>query len=111
MNVEPVNLGDEFGSALSFASTLRQSYSPRPVRASACTVASCTPCDWSATVSRSGQRVAFMCLRNSTSSESGTSTRNGRMALSSTLDPLSNFNRRHGHSSLTEDKGALAGVA
>ena len=27
MNVEPVDLGHEFGRALSFASTLRQSYS------------------------------------------------------------------------------------
>src|SRR5215470_9258095 len=44
-------------------------------------VASCTPCDASATVSRSGHFVAFMRLRNSVSSASGTLKRKGRTAV------------------------------
>src|ERR1700736_853363 len=44
-------------------------------------VASCTPCDASATVSRSGHFVALMRVRKSVSSASGTFTRNGRIAL------------------------------
>src|SRR5712664_1449394 len=43
--------------------------------------ASCTPCDASVTVSRSGHLVALMRLRNSVSSASGISTRNGRIAV------------------------------
>src|SRR3989475_8710551 len=46
-------------------------------------VASCTPCVSSATVSFSGQRVAAMRRRRSTSASSGTSTRKGRIAVSS----------------------------
>src|SRR5260370_19155705 len=48
-------------------------------------VASCTPCDASATVSRSGHFVALMRLRNSVSSASGTFTRNGRIACACSL--------------------------
>src|SRR3954451_10084470 len=44
-------------------------------------LASGTPCDESGTVSRSGQTVAAMRPRMSMSASSGTSTRNGRMAL------------------------------
>src|SRR5438132_1205743 len=40
-------------------------------------VASCTPCDWSPTISRSGYFVAARRLRRSTSSPSGTWMRNG----------------------------------
>src|SRR3954447_8453543 len=40
-------------------------------------VASCTPCDWSPTISRSGYLVAARRRRRSTSSLSGTWTRNG----------------------------------
>src|SRR5688572_15234118 len=43
--------------------------------------ASCTPCDASVTVSRSGHFVALMRRRNSVSSASGTFTRNGRTAV------------------------------
>src|SRR6266850_1397854 len=43
--------------------------------------ASCTPCEKSATVSFSGNRVAVMRLRKSTSSASGTFTRKGRSAF------------------------------
>src|SRR6266852_9272339 len=44
-------------------------------------VASCTPCDASETVSRSGHFVALMRLRNSVSSASGTFTLKGRRAV------------------------------
>src|SRR6516164_6395281 len=68
----------KFGSALSFASQLRQSYSVQ-ARASFHEVASCTPCDASATVSFSGHLVARIRLRRSVRSASGKFTRNGRM--------------------------------
>src|SRR5262245_22212228 len=71
------------GRAFSFASTLRQSCSVAHERASCCIVLSCTPCDVSATVSRSGHCVAAMRRRRSTSFASGTSMRNARMAFSS----------------------------
>src|SRR5579863_5884449 len=53
-------------------------------------VASCTPCDASVTVSRSGHLVALMRLRNSVSSVSGTFTWNGRMAVLSEACSLPN---------------------
>src|SRR5262245_37243902 len=71
----------KFGSAFRRASTLRQSYSVAQYRASACIVASCTPCDASVTVSRSGHCVALMRLRRSIRASSGTLTRNGRIAV------------------------------
>src|ERR1700716_3497507 len=72
----------KLGYEFSFASTLRQSYSVAQYRASACRKASCTPCDASVTVSRSGHLVALMRLRNSVSSASGTFTlRKGRIAV------------------------------
>src|SRR5215469_5211551 len=74
----------KFGSALSFASQLRQSYSVQ-ARASFCEVVSRTPCDASATVSFSGHLVAWMRLRKSVRSASGKLTRNGRIAA---LSPL-----------------------
>src|SRR2546423_2390192 len=63
---------------------------------SSCIVVSCTPCDWSATVSRSGHRVEAMRLRRSTRSSSGTSTVNGRIsvALSMVAMPTSISGRR-----------------
>src|SRR5258705_8131541 len=73
----------KLGYEFSFASTLRQSYSVAQYCASACRKASCTPCDASVTVSRSGHLVALMRLRNSVSSASGTSTQNERRAVSS----------------------------
>lgn len=76
------------GRAFSFASILRQSYSVDQYRASACIVASCTPCVASGTVSRSGHLVALMRLRNSTSSASGTLTQNGRIAFLSDIYSL-----------------------
>src|SRR5215467_1433300 len=69
------------GKALSRASTLRQSWLVCQYCASCWTVASRTPCDSSATVSFSGQRVAAMRRRRSTSSSCGTSMRKGRIAL------------------------------
>src|SRR5687767_9661242 len=69
------------GKAFNLASHLRQSYSVAQYSARACTVASCTPCVASGTVSRSGHRVALMRLRNSVSSASGTPTRNGRITV------------------------------
>src|SRR5262249_34006332 len=49
-------------------------------RASCCIVASCTPCDVSATVSFSGHCVAAMRRRSPTSASSGMSTRKGRIS-------------------------------
>ena len=55
MNVEPGrSQSRNRGRALSFVLTLRQSYPFAQQRASACIVASRTPCDWSATVSAVG---------------------------------------------------------
>src|SRR5215471_5516663 len=71
------------GKALSRASTLRQSWLVCQYCASCWTVASRTPCDSSATVSFSGQRVAAMRRRRSTSASSGTLMRKGRIVLSS----------------------------
>src|SRR5271167_2769240 len=48
-------------------------------------VASCTPCDESATVSLSGQRVAAMRRRRSTSASSGALNWKGRIAMSSVV--------------------------
>jgi hypothetical protein len=62
------------GSAASLASAFRQSYSVAQKRASLCVVASCTPCEASVTVSRSGHLVASMRLRKSVSSASGAFT-------------------------------------
>src|SRR3954451_12365146 len=47
-----------------------------------CIVASGTPCESSATVSRSGNRVAMIRRRRSSSSDSAKSTSNGRIAVS-----------------------------
>src|SRR4051812_39583915 len=47
-----------------------------------CIVASGTPCESSATVSRSGNRVATIRRRRSSSSDSAKSTSNGRIAVS-----------------------------
>jgi hypothetical protein len=69
------------GKAFSFASHLRQSYRVAQYRASSWIVASCTPCDWSATVSFSGQIVALTRARSASSLVSGTSTMNGRIAV------------------------------
>ena len=74
-----------WGSAFSLASSLRQSYSVVQKRASACSVASCTPWERSATSSSEGQRVASIRRRSSASCSSGTSIRNGRMAVASAV--------------------------
>src|SRR4249920_2551741 len=71
----------KFGTELIFASHLRQSCELAQYCASFCIVASCTPCDASVTVSRSGHFVAFMRLRNSVSSASGTLKPKGRTAV------------------------------
>src|SRR5262245_47111861 len=52
---------------------------------SACIVASCTPCDWSETVSPSGQRVAAIRRRRSSIAPGGMSTWNSRMLVSVTI--------------------------
>ncbi len=70
-----------WGRAFSLVSHLRQSYSVAQWCASSWVIASGTPCDWSDTVSRSGQRVAAIRRRSSVSSASGTSTRNGRISM------------------------------
>src|SRR6516165_12683856 len=67
-------------SAFSFASHLRQSYSAAQYRASSWIVASCTPCDRSATSSLLGKRVAVRRRRRSVIASSGIATRNGRIA-------------------------------
>src|ERR1700680_2846838 len=72
----------KFGTALIFASHLRQSCSFAQYCASFCIVANCTPCVASATCSRSGHFVAAMRLRKSARSASGTLTRKGRIAVS-----------------------------
>src|SRR6516165_8992183 len=69
-------------SAFSFASHLRQSYSAAQYRASSWIVASCTPCDRSATSSLLGKRVAAMRRRRSAIGSSGMSTRKGRISVS-----------------------------
>src|SRR5262245_29306068 len=69
------------GSAFSLASHLRQSYSLVQYRASSCSVASCTPCDRSATSSLVGQRAAATRWCRSSICDSGTSTWNGRMSV------------------------------
>ena len=68
------------GRAFSLASTLRQSYSVPQKLASFCIVASCTPCDESATVSRSGHCVAAMRRRRLARASSATLMRKGRMS-------------------------------
>jgi hypothetical protein len=70
------------GKALSFASPLRQSYSVPQYRTSSRSFASCAPCDASATVSLSGQRVIWSRRRRSAMSASGTCARKGRIASS-----------------------------
>ena len=64
------------GSAFSLASHVRQSYSSVQYSASACIVASCTPCERSDTSSSVGQRVADRRLRKSSTRSCGISTRN-----------------------------------
>src|SRR5262249_23245454 len=60
----------KLGTALIFASHLRQSCSFAQYCASFCIVANCTPCVASPTCSRSGHFVATMRLRKSASSAS-----------------------------------------
>jgi hypothetical protein len=72
-------------SPFSFASHARQSYSVAQYRRSASIVASCTPCDRSATSSLLGKRVAARRRRNSASCSSGTSIWNGRIAVDSAV--------------------------
>ena len=73
VDVEPVDLGDEVRQRLEPRLALAPVVLRRPIAARApAVVASCTPCEASATVSRSGHRVALMRLRNSVSSASGT---------------------------------------
>ena len=69
------------GSAFSLVSTRRRSYSVPQYCVSACTVASCTPCDASATSSLLGERVAVRRWRSSSRSSCGTVTWNGRTAV------------------------------
>ena len=69
------------GKAFSLASSLPKSYSVRQYSASACIVASGTPCDSSGTVSFSGQRVAAMRRRRSSISASEISIVKRRIAL------------------------------
>ena len=69
------------GRAFSVASHLRQSYSVAQWRARSRIIASGTPCDWSATVSLSGQRVAAIRARSASSSASGNSIVNGLIAV------------------------------
>src|SRR5262245_33417167 len=58
---------------------------------SACIVASCTPCDRSATSSLWGRRVAVMRRRSSSRSSCGTATWNGRMAAEVVLALVMEF--------------------
>src|SRR5256885_12729296 len=71
------------GSALSVASTLRQSWRAPQYSTRRRSFASCTPWDRSLTVSLSGQRVAWMRRRSSTRSSSGALNRKGRIEPSS----------------------------
>jgi hypothetical protein len=80
MNVQPIDLGDELRQGVQFRLDLAPIVIRRPIARKFCIVASCTPCDSSVTNSRSGQIVACMRLRSSTSSASGTLMRNGRIA-------------------------------
>src|SRR5215470_15673677 len=70
------------GSAFSSASQRRQSYSAAQYRASSCNIASCTPCDASATSSRDGQHVAATRRRRPAIASPGISARNGRISVS-----------------------------
>ena len=76
------------GSAFSLVSTRRRSYSVPQYCVSACTVASCTPCDASATSSLLGERVAVMRRRSSSRSSCGKLTWNGRTAVVWVVDML-----------------------
>jgi hypothetical protein len=69
------------GKAFSLASNRPKSYSVSQYCARAWIVASRTPCDSSATVSCSGQRVAARRRRRSASSDSGMSTWKGRISV------------------------------
>jgi len=64
----------KFASAFSLASHGRQSYPVPQYAASSCIRASRMPCESSATVSRSGHRVALTRLRSSARSASGKPT-------------------------------------
>src|SRR5215831_6101157 len=70
----------KFGTALIFASHLRQSCSFAQYCASFCIVANCTPCVASPTCSRSGHFVATMRLRKSASSASAALKLKARIA-------------------------------
>jgi hypothetical protein len=80
VNVESVDLGQELRQGVEFRFDLAPVIFARPIAGERL---SC--CDWSDTVSRSGQRVALIRRRNSESSESGKLARNGRIALLSEL--------------------------
>ena len=69
------------GSAFSRASNRAKSYSVAQYRTSSWIVASCTPCERSATSSLVGQRVAARRRRRSSRSSLGISTRNGRTSM------------------------------
>ena len=79
------------GNAFSLTSNLRQSYLVVQNRASAWAVASCTPCDRSATSSMEGQRVAATRRRSAASCSPGTLTRKGWIPVG-----LANPSRRRG---------------
>jgi hypothetical protein len=80
MHVEPIDLGQELRQRVQFRLEFLEVVVGAPVASEFCIVASCTPCEASTTVSRSGHLVAFMRLRNSVSSASGTLKRKGRTA-------------------------------
>ena len=58
VDVDTVDLGRELRQRVEGCLDLAPVVVRGPVRASFCTVASCTPCDWSGTISLSGHRVA-----------------------------------------------------
>src|ERR1700733_1703629 len=76
----------KFGTALIFASPLRQSCWVAQDCASFCIVASCTPCDASETCSGSGHFVALTRLRRSSSASFEAVKRKGRIALGSVAE-------------------------
>ena len=81
VNVEPIDLGHEFRQGVQSRLDLAPVVLRRPIVGERLSRRDRTPCESSVTVSRSGHLVAFMRLRNSVSSASGTLKRKGRTAV------------------------------